>query len=68
MGGLATGLAIASLTITAGTTANSFVQAGKERRKADQYEQDADEALAEARAEPLYSAALCYTLFVSIYT
>jgi hypothetical protein len=47
MGGLITG--IAAVTISAGTTAMSFVEAGKERRKADQYEQDADKALAEAR-------------------
>ena len=47
MGGLITG--IAAVTLSAGTTAASFIQAGKERRKADQYEQDADKALAEAR-------------------
>ena len=49
MGGLATGLAIASLTITAGTTANSFVQAGREKKNQLKYEQDADEALADAK-------------------
>ena len=49
MAGIAIGLGIASLALSAGTTAMSFVQAGKERRKADQYEQDADKALAEAR-------------------
>ena len=47
MSGLITG--IAAVTLSAGTTAASFVQAGKERRKADAYEQDADRALAEAR-------------------
>ena len=49
MAGLATGLAIAGLTLSAGTTAASFIQAGKERKKSDAYEQDADRALADAR-------------------
>ena len=49
MGGLATGLAIAGLTITAGTTANSFIQAGREKKNQLKYESDADKALADAR-------------------
>ena len=49
MAGLATGLAIAGLAISAGTTATSFIQAGKQRRLQEGYEADADKALAEAR-------------------
>ena len=49
MAGLLTGLAIAGLAISAGTTATSFIQAGKQRRLQEGYEADADKALAEAR-------------------
>jgi len=49
MAGLALGLAIAGLAISAGTTATSFIQAGKQRRLQEGYEADADKALAEAR-------------------
>ena len=49
MAGLATGLAIAGLAISAGTTATSFIQAGKQKRLQEGYEADADKALAEAR-------------------
>ena len=49
MAGLATGLAIAGLAISAGTTATSFIQAGKQRKLQEGYEADADKALAEAR-------------------
>tara|TARA_B110000503_G_scaffold27497_1_gene43859 strand:+ start:1482 stop:2384 length:903 start_codon:yes stop_codon:yes gene_type:complete len=47
MSGLITG--IASLAISAGTTASSFIQAGKQKRLQEGYEADADKALAEAR-------------------
>ena len=49
MAGLATGLAIAGLAISAGTTATSFIQAGQQKRLQEGYEADADKALAEAR-------------------
>jgi hypothetical protein len=49
MAGLMAGLAIASLAITAGTTANSFVQAGREKKNQLKYESDADKALADAK-------------------
>jgi hypothetical protein len=47
MAGLVTG--IASLAITAGTTAASFIQAGQQKRKQQDFEADAAKALAEAR-------------------
>jgi hypothetical protein len=51
MAGLATGLAIAGLAISAGTTAVSFIQAGQSRRKQQEYEAEADKAMAEARRQ-----------------
>jgi hypothetical protein len=47
MAGLVTG--IAGLALSAGTTAVSFIQAGQQRKKQQQYEADAAKALAEAR-------------------
>jgi len=47
MAGLVTG--IASLALTAGTTAASFIQAGQQKRKQQDFEADAAKALAEAR-------------------
>ena len=47
MAGVITG--IAGLAISAGTTAASFIQAGQQRRKQQQFEADAARALAEAR-------------------
>jgi hypothetical protein len=47
MAGLVTG--IAGLAISAGTTAASFIQAGQQKRKQQQFEADAAKALAEAR-------------------
>jgi hypothetical protein len=47
MAGLVTG--IASLAIGVGTTAASFIQAGQQKRKQQDYEADAAKALAEAR-------------------
>lgn len=49
MSGLITG--IAGLAISAGTTAASFIQAGKSKRKQQEYEAEADKALAEARRQ-----------------
>ena len=47
MSGLITG--IVGVTISAGTTAASFIQAGKEKKLQEGYEADADKAMAEAR-------------------
>ncbi len=47
MAGLITG--IAGLALSAGTTAASFIQAGNQKRKQQDYEADAARALAEAR-------------------
>ena len=49
MSGLITG--IAGLAISAGTTAASFIQAGKSKRKQQEYEAEADKAMAEARRQ-----------------
>ena len=49
MSGLITG--IAGLAITAGTTAGSFAQAGKQRRLAKEAQMEADKAMASARGK-----------------
>ena len=49
MSGLIVG--IAGLAISAGTTATSFIQAGKSKRKQQEYEAEADKAMAEARRQ-----------------
>lgn len=49
MSGLVVG--IAGLAISAGTTATSFIQAGKSKRKQQEYEAEADKAMAEARRQ-----------------
>ena len=49
MSGLITG--IAGLAISAGTTAASFIQAGKSKRMQQEYEAEADKAMAEARRQ-----------------
>lgn len=49
MSGLITG--IAGLAIAGGTTAASFIQAGKSKRKQQEYEAEADKAMAEARRQ-----------------
>jgi len=49
MSGLIVG--IAGLAISAGTTAVSFIQAGKSKRKQQEYEAEADKAMAEARRQ-----------------
>ena len=47
--GLETALGIASLTMSAGTTTASFIQAADQRKKQKQAEADAEKAMAEAR-------------------
>lgn len=47
--GLETAIAIASLTMSAGTTTASFIQASDQRKKQKQAEADAEKAMAEAR-------------------
>lgn len=49
MSGLITG--IAGVAIAAGSTASSFIQAGKSKRKQQEYEAEADKAMAEARRQ-----------------
>jgi len=49
MSGLIVG--IAGLTLSAGTTAASFIQAGKSKRKQQEYEAEADKAMDEARRQ-----------------
>ena len=49
MSGLIVG--IAGLTLSAGTTAASFIQAGKSKRMQEEYEAEADKAMAEARRQ-----------------
>jgi hypothetical protein len=49
MSGLITG--IAGVAIAAGSTAASFIQAGKSKRKQQEYEAEADKAMAEARRQ-----------------
>ena len=49
MSGLITG--IAGVAIAAGSTATSFIQAGKSKRKQQEYEAEADKAMAEARRQ-----------------
>ena len=47
--GLETALAVASLTMSAGTTTASFIQAADQKKKQKQAEADAEKAMAEAR-------------------
>ena len=49
MSGLITG--IAGVAIAAGSTASSFIQAGKSKRMQQEYEAEADKAMAEARRQ-----------------